>query len=220
MWKLLCVSLLTLFTQVEGFGQTAWKFITEKDGVKVYTSEVPGSKVKAVKVEALIDATESQLIAVLLDINTSTEWEYHVKSATLVKQVSPSELYYYCEVNLPWPVANRDFVAHISVTQDPNSKVVYMDGPTVPGFVPEKKGMIRIKNSTGKWVITPQESGQLKVEYSLHVDPGGNIPSWLVNMFAAEGPVQQFKKLRMQVQKPQYKNINFTFIDNKSYASN
>jgi len=101
MWKLLCVSLILLFMQVDCFGQTAWKFITEKEGVKVYTSEVPGSKVKTVKVEAMIDATESQLLAVLMDINTSTEWEYHVKSATLVKQVSPSELYYYCEVNLP-----------------------------------------------------------------------------------------------------------------------
>jgi len=220
MWKLLCVSLILLFTQVDCFGQTAWKFITEKEGVKVYTSEVPGSKVKAVKVEAMIDATESQLLAVLMDINTSTEWEYHVKSATLVKQVSPSELYYYCEVNLPWPVANRDFVAHIAVTQDPDTKVVYMDGPTVPGIVPEKKGIVRIKNSTGKWVITPEGSGQVKVEYSLHVDPGGNIPSWLVNMFAAEGPVQEFKKLRIQVQKPAYKNSNFTFIDNKSYVAN
>jgi len=95
-----------------------------------------------------------------------------------------------------------------------------MDGPTVPDFVPEKKGVVRIKNSTGKWVITPGGSGQVKVEYSLHVDPGGNIPSWLVNMFAAEGPVQEFKKLRIQVQKAAYKNMNFTFIDNKSCVAN
>jgi len=174
--------------------------------------------VKAIKVETVIDATEAQLVAVLMDINTSTEWEYHVKSATLIKQVSPSELYYYCEVNIPWPLANRDFVAHITVTQDPNSKVVYIEGPTVPGVVPEKKGIIRVKDSTGKWVITPVGTDQVKVEYSLHVDPGGNIPAWLVNMFAAEGPVQEFKKLKMQVRKPVYQKAALTFIADKTYA--
>jgi hypothetical protein len=154
-YKALIVSLLLVLTNVDVFGQEAWKLSVEKEGIKVYTAAVPDSKVKAVKVETEINATESQLVALLMDVNTSAQWIYHIKSAILIKQVSPSELYYYCQVDVPWPADDRDFVAHLTVTQDPETKVIYIDGPAVPGMVAEKKGIVRINNSTGRWVITP-----------------------------------------------------------------
>jgi hypothetical protein len=106
------------------------------------------------------------------------------------------------------------------VSQDPDTKVVFIDGPAVPGMVPEKKGIVRISRSTGKWTIMPEGSGQVKVEYTLHVEPGGNIPSWMVNMFATEGPMEVFKSMRTQVQKPAYRNAVLPFIESKGYASN
>jgi hypothetical protein len=45
----------------------------------------------------------------------------------------------------------------------------------------------------------------------LHVDPAGTLPSWLVNMFAAEGPVKIFKAIKVQLQKPVYKSNNLAF---------
>ncbi len=194
--------------------QNNWKLSTEKEGIKIYTSMVPDSKIKAIKVECNLNATPSQVVALVMDVNTAPDWVYHVKSAKLVKQVSASELYYYSEVSLPWPAANRDFVAHLTVSQDPDTKVVTIDGPAVPGFVPIKKGIVRIDNSIGKWIITPLGPDQVNVEYSIHVDPGGALPSWLVNMFATEAPLKIFESLRMQLQKSAYKNIAFAFVEN------
>jgi len=123
-------------------------------------------------------------------------------------------LYYYAEVNLPWPAANRDFVAHLTVIQNPDTKTVTIDGPAVPGFVPIKKDVVRIDNSVGKWIITPLEGGRTQVEYSIHVDPGGSLPSWLVNMFATEVPMHIFKNMRLQLQKPAYRNSDFAAAGN------
>jgi hypothetical protein len=219
-YKVLLMSLFLLLIRVDVFGQSNWTLSVDKEGVKIYTGQVPGSKVKAIKAEAEISATQSQLVALLMDVNSTAEWMYHTKSCVLIKQVSPSELYYYSEINLPWPAANRDFVAHLTVTQDPDTKVVYIDGPAVAGMVPEKKGIVRINNSTGRWTITPDGFDQVKVEYTLHVEPGGNIPAWMVNMFATEGPLQVFKELEIQVQKPAYKNAGALLIANKQYAAN
>jgi hypothetical protein len=213
-YKILLVSLLFLLTLSAAFGQTDWKLSTEKDGIKVYTSVMPDSKIKAIKVECELNATQAQLVALVMDVNTATDWVYHVKSVKLIKQVSPNELYYYSEVNLPWPAANRDFVAHLTVSQNPDTKVVTIDGPAVPGFVPAKKGIVRIDNSIGKWIITPLSPGQINVEYSIHVDPGGSLPSWLVNMFATEAPLQIFKNLKLQLQKPTYKNTDLALAGN------
>jgi hypothetical protein len=147
-----------------------------------------------------------------MDIKGSIDWVYHTKSVNLIKQVSPSELYYYSEVNIPWPLHNRDFIAHIKVTQDPVSKVITVDAPCLADMVPVKDGIVRIEHSVGKWIITPTDNGQVKVEYTLHLDAGGSVPAWLLNMFITQGPTESFIKLKAQLQKPAYKNVKLAYI--------
>lgn len=187
-------------------GQTIWKLNTEKEGIKIYTGKVADSKIKAIKVECELNVSSEQLVALLMDVNASTDWVYHTKTCLLVKQVSPFELYYYSEISLPWPAADRDFVAHLTVTQDPATKTTTVTGPVVSGFVPVKKGIVRVVHSDGKWVITSIGTDQIRVVYTIHTDPGGDLPSWLVNMFATEGPLQIFRNLKIELQKPVYKN--------------
>jgi ribosome-associated toxin RatA of RatAB toxin-antitoxin module len=212
--KIFFISLLLVLTLKSASAQNDWKLSTEKEGIRIYTSMVPDSKVKAIKVECDLTATPSQLVALVMDINTAPDWVYHVKSAKLVKQVSPTELYYYSEVSLPWPAANRDFVAHLTVSQDTDTKIVTIDGPAVPGFVPVKSGIVRIDHSAGKWSISPLGPNQIHVEYSIHVDPGGTLPAWLVNIFATDAPLKIFRNLKTQLQKPAYKNTSLAFVKN------
>ncbi|HEY8927713.1 MAG TPA: START domain-containing protein [Mucilaginibacter sp.] len=205
MWRAIITLFLSLAVSA-AFAQTEWKLKNEKDGIKVYMASVPDSKFKAIKVECELNASAPQLVKVLMDIKAAPEWVDHTKSATLVKQISPSELYYYCEVNIPWPAKNRDFVAHLVVKQDPQTKVITVDGPAVPGFVPVKNGIVRISSSKGFWVITPVGENRVKVKYTLQVDPGGNIPAWLVNMLAADSPMKSFEALIIQLKKPVYQD--------------
>jgi len=214
MYRILVVSFLLGGIFSKAFAQGIWELKTDDEGIKIYTSIVPESKVKAVKVECEFKATATQMVAVLLNINNGPEWLYHTKYSKLVKQVSPSELYYYSEVNLPWPAENRDYVAHLKVTQNPETKIVTMDAPSVPGLVAVKPGVVRIDHSKGKWVIAPLPNGKIKVEYTLHVDPGGALPAWLVNTFATQGPMEIFKRLKVQLQKPEYKNVVLGFVEN------
>jgi hypothetical protein len=192
--------------------QSGWELRTEKKALKVYTRTFPGSKFKAIKVELELEATLSQLVAVILDVNTTPDWVYATKSAVLLKQVSPSELYYYSEVRLPWPLSNRDFIAHLIVTQDPNTRVVTIDGPTVPDMVPEKKDIVRVKKSEGRWIITPVAKHHIRVQYTLSTDPGGDIPAWLFNLFVTRGPVESFENLQQQLKKPAYAKVKLPFI--------
>ena len=194
--------------------QADWKLIAEEKEIKVFSKTVSYSKIKAIKVECEMKASNSQLVALLLDVSSAEKWVYHTKSATLLKKVSASELFYYSEISLPWPVDNRDFVAHVKVTQDPVTKVVTVNAPAVPGWVEDKKGIVRINQSKGYWVISPAEKGNIRLEYTLQVDPGGDIPAWAVNMFAAQGPIETFKNMRRELESAKYKNATFPFIAN------
>lgn len=195
------------------YAQQSWTLKTEQDGIKVFTRSVADSKFKALKIECKLPTSARRLVAEILDVNNCPKWVYHTKSTSLIKRVSPAELYYYSEVDVPWPVQDRDFIAHLKVRQDPDTKVIIVDAPCVNEFVRERKDDVRIKHSIGRWVITPLSKSEVQVEYSIEVDPAGSVPAWLVNMFATEGPLESFKKLRQILRQPTDKGKQITFIE-------
>jgi hypothetical protein len=212
MYKKLTLLLLLVVQFASARTDGNWNLDKDDDGIKVYTRNIANSKVKAIKVECYLDATPSQLVSVIMDINNGDDWVYHTSSSYIVKQVSPADIYYYSLVKVPWPVKNRDFIAHIKVSQNPATKVVTVDAPCVADMVPRKSGTVRIEESSGQWIITPADAGRVKVCYTLHTDPGGDVPAWLTNMFIAQGPMESFKKLKVQLQKPVYKNAKLSYI--------
>jgi len=196
------------------FAQADWTLKSAKNGMDIYTKTVSASGLKGIRVKCNLPAKLSQMVALILDVNAGEDWVYGTKSSTLLKKVSPSELYYYSEVDIPWPINNRDFIAHLIVSQDPRTKVVTINGPTEPNYLPVKENIVRVNHSNGKWILTPIKSNLIQIDYTLEVDPGGTIPVWLVNLFATSGPSETFKKMKTQIQKPQYVNANLSFIDN------
>jgi len=203
--------ILLLFTAYAA-AQTEWELKEDKEGIRVYTKKVDNSPLKAVKTVCTVNTSLSTLTAVLLDINSSADWVYETKRITLLKQISPAELIYYSEINIPWPVLNRDFIVLLKVTQDEKTKAVTVMGYNKPDYLPENKNIVRIQQSYSKWLITPLQNGQVKIEYVLQVDPAGSVPAWMINLFATKGPFETFRKLREQVKKPVYSHSSFSFI--------
>jgi len=192
--------------------QAGWEQKMDREGIKVFMRQMDNSPLKAVKTVCTINTSLSVLTAVLLDIPGSAEWVYATRKIAVLKKNSPSELVYYSELNIPWPVTNRDFIVLLTVTQDQKTKAVTVLGDNKPDYLPEYKNIVRIQRSYSKWLITPLQNGQVKIEYILEVDPGGSVPAWLINLFAGKGPFETFKKLREQVKKPIYHHVSLPFI--------
>jgi START domain len=203
---------ILFFFILSSAAQTDWQLRQDKEGIKVYTKKMDNSPVKAVKTVCTINASLTRLTAVLLDIKSTTDWVYATKSITLLKQVSPAELFYYSELEIPWPADNRDFIVLLTVSQDQKTKVITVIGQNNPNYLPSYKNIVRVQHSYSKWIITPLQNGQVKIEYELQANPGGNVPAWLINMFVTKGPFETFKKLREQVKKPAYNYVSLPFI--------
>lgn len=194
------------------YAQEEWKLKTDKENIKIYSKSTPESKVKSLKVVCAIDAKLTQLAALMLDINATTEWVYKTKSAIIQKQVSPSEIIYYSEIDMPWPLSNRDFIVRIKVSQDPTTKIITVNTENLPNYMPEKKDIVRVRHSDAQWVFKPLPKNQVAIEYTLVVDPGGSIPTWLVNMFSTKGPFECFKNLKEEIKKPVYAKAKLPFV--------
>jgi hypothetical protein len=196
----------------DSLAQDGWKLKTDKDEVQVYMKAEENSSYKSVKTVTTMRTTLSAVSAILLDVLKTPDWVYGTKQCSLLKKESPTSLYYYAEMGMPWPVSNRDFVIRISLSQNPQTKVVTVIATNLPTYIPEKDGIVRIQRSSGRWTISPVGNGMVRVEYILQIDPGGSLPASIVNMFSYNGPFQSFKNLRVQVNKPEYAKAQLPFI--------
>jgi len=191
--RLICTVLFSVVF-LNGISQN-WKLDKNKDGIKVYLAENPKSKFKSIKVETTLPGTYDKLIAILTDIDRLKGWVYITKMSYLIKKLSPYDLYYYTETSIPWPMENRDAVVHLKIMKDSLQRFMKVTSENENRFVPEKEGKVRVVHSLINWYVTMPTAKTISIVYTFDVDPGGNLPAWLVNSFADKGPYESFKKL-------------------------
>ena len=184
-----------------GFGQYQWKLDKDKDGIKVYLSGVAGTNYKAVRVECTFRSTYIKLFSLLTNVSRNVEWVYNSRTSYLLKQNNPLDFLYYSETHFPWPMNNRDVVIHVRMRTDSMPRFFTSVGTGEPQFIPVKSGKVRIPHYYSYWKVTMPTAQTVHIDYILEADPGGNIPSWLSNVFVDKGPYETFKKLEELLQK-------------------
>ena len=204
--------LFCLLLQTTAQCQEDWKLKKDKNGIKVYSRKTPNFKFDELKVDCIFEGKISQLAAVILDVNNQYQWVYKTAKSELLKQVTNADLFYYSEIECPWPFHNRDLIARMTITQNTSTKILSIEAKSVDNYLPSKKNLVRVKYSNALWTITPLNNAQFKVEYKIQIDPGDGVPAWILNMFATNGPYESFKNLKDKIMLPAYAAAKFPFI--------
>jgi hypothetical protein len=202
--RLLFLILFSLVTSAL-FAQYEWVLKKDEDSIKVYTSHTDASRFKSIKATFTVNATLSQLAAMVWNVNVYDQWQYNTIHPKILKEINSKEMIYYAEIVAPWPVSNRDMVVRLSIEQNVKTKVVTIHSKSESSFVPEEEGIVRVPSSTAQWIITPIHKKKLGVEYTIQIDPGGSVPAWMVNMVCAEAPHESFMNLREKIHKVENK---------------
>ncbi|OPZ98069.1 MAG: START domain protein [Bacteroidetes bacterium ADurb.Bin408] len=200
---------LFLFLQFFSFicyGQSQWKVALEKDAVRVWTREVSDSKFKEYKGEILVKSTLSCLVAVLDDVDNQKNWLYDCEESKRLKIISKTEGINYFVQKAPWPVSYRDIVVQYALTQDENTKTVFVEMTGKKDYIPEKKDYVRVPYFKGYWEFTPISNGIIKVVYQAHSETGGSVPAAIANAACVDIPFNTLKNLKKEIEKPKYKN--------------
>jgi START domain len=182
-------------------------------GILVYLCDPQIDNFKTIKVELEVPATLSQYAAMVLDVDHYREWHYKSIDPQLLDRVSPTEYYYYLQVESPWPVSNRDMIWHLKLRQDSVTKVVTVKLIEMPNYIPEKEGVVRLPQAHSLLTVTPIDKTHVRVNYIINVDPGGDIPAWIANMFAAQAPWQTYNSFRERIKAQGEDRISAPFIE-------
>ena len=191
-----------------------WELKRDDEGIQIYTSSVTDSKFKAVKALMQIPTTLHALTALVQDAESCPDWADLCKEAKVVETVSDTEMYVYTLNDLPWPVADRDAVAHVVWEQLPEDASVMMHATVAPDKLPKTKGKVRLEYGYTSWKFTPMENGEIAVESFAHVDPGGATPAWLTNRLLTESPFVTLKAMRKLIAEGAYQDTTIGFISN------
>src|SRR4051794_39941752 len=187
--------LLVIFQRIPVEAQPLWHLIKDKNNIRVYTADADSSEYKHIKVVGVLDGTLDKLKAIFLNVDKQKDWVYGTKDSHLVKKISNNELLYYIETALPWPVANRDIVIRMKIDENKINNNFTITTQGEPKAIPENKGKVRVNKFIGNWSVKAIGENKLSITYFLFVNPGGNLPSWVVNLFIGKGPYETFKKL-------------------------
>ena len=190
-----------------------WEQVKVKNGITFYTRHTETSRVKEFKAETTFNTSLSSIVAVFLDIPRYCEWVRDCKKIELIRNVNPNELYYHLEVKVPFPFDNRDMVQHVRIEQDPSTRWVTVNLENAAQYIPSEEDMVRMPVADGFYLLKPMISGQVEVLFQYQNDPGGGIPSWMVNMFIVESPMTTIANLRSQVEKDPYRQAKIPWIE-------
>ena len=168
----------------------------DADNILVYTCKAEGKRFKSLKATFTINnTTTDELLAFLKRVEDFPKWQYKMSSSKILRQVSDSVVIVRSELDTPWPVENRELIVQYSFKEDLQEKELRVIARTIDYDFPLSDEFIRIPYSRAEWNVTTVGSA-LQVTYTMEIDPGGSIPSWLVNMAMADGPHQTFSKLK------------------------
>ena len=189
MVKKLCLVWVSLLLFISSFSQShEWKLDKDENGIKVYTRPIEGFPVDELRTETVVHAPMAAILAVIMDADNYEEWVFACSESRLVEKISDAEQYQYQVTDVPWPVTDRDVASHFLIKQDEKTKVVTVTNTGEPNHIPPKEDRVRVQHFQSNYKFTPLTNGKVKVEFELFVDPGGNVPAWLINSNIVTAP--------------------------------
>ncbi|XP_055436136.1 phosphatidylcholine transfer protein-like [Bubalus kerabau] len=167
----------------------AWELLVETQGISVYRLLDQRTGLYAYKVFGVLEDCLPDLLAdVYMDLAYRKQWDQYVKE--LYAKERSGETVVYWQVIYPFPMSNRDYVyvrQRRGLSFEGRKVHVILAESTYDPQFPEKSGVIRVKQYEQRLVIQSDGKKGSKVFMYYFDNPGGQIPSWVINWAAKNG---------------------------------
>lgn len=159
-----------------------WDLANKKSDFVIFTKDDKAAGVRAIVAITEVDASPDIVFDVVGDFDHYADYMPYVKESYVVEKNNGLLLVY--SLLSPPLVDDRDYYIEVKRTRgsDANQGVFTSAWTAKPDFKPDTKGVIRVRQNTGSWVLEPLDAGKrTRVTYNLLTHPGGSIPTWMAN---------------------------------------
>jgi hypothetical protein len=185
----------------------------KNDWLRIFTCPVPSSNFLSFVAVATIDAPQQSVLSLLYDIDAATEWVWKTREMRVLQELTETDgRVVYQLVSAPWPVTDREIISRSTAYMDPETSEAFIKIECLPDFLPEDERYVRVRQMEGAWNILPLSENSCRVVFRLHIEPAGEIPSWLANIAVIDTPYHTICNLRDMVKREKYRTpINAPF---------
>ena len=180
---------------------TRWERLYTKQGLTLFSAKRSTSDLPLLKGQGILKANLYEVMAVVEDAQTHSEWVYRMKRSEIFERPDPFHLRAYIQLDFPWPASDRDSVLQVEVTRlwEPHHEVwITFQRSAHPKF-PERPDMVRTPQSRGYTRLRWRSSTETEVMYVIDSDPGGSLPRWLIRWLSKDMPFKVLTGLTKRV---------------------
>lgn len=175
------------------------------EDISLWTRTIPGAQLKAFRGAMHTDAPMPNVVAMLYDAPNMVQWIFRCNEARILGTADNGDTYVYLRINGIWPVGDRDAIVRVHPVLNARTGEVVVSGTAAPDYIPPAEGYVRIPAIESSWKLTPMTGNLVRVEWTGHVDPAGNIPRWLANTVATLVPRYTLRQVRSLLKEPQWR---------------
>ncbi|TGK90354.1 polyketide cyclase [Leptospira bourretii] len=189
-----------------------WSESKRKKGIQVLTRPFAGSNLDEFLGRTEVDASISQVIALLTDPASCKNLYHQCKELTVLSGTEKKSVV-YLRNGAPWPVNDRDLIMDRGFEQNDKTLATMMKIKRLDSNArPTPSGVTRMENFEGVWRIIPQANGKLKIEYQAHFEPGGSVPQSVINLVLTDTPYESLLNLKTLVEEGKHKDTKFDWV--------
>lgn len=192
---------------------TDWELRKETDSIQVFTIDQPDSGFQAFKAVAVLDAPIANLMAVMVNPKSCVEWVHNCSESYAFGDGDFHDRYAYSVNNMPWPVADRDYVIRIRTHGESINGEIVMELNAVPQRREVNDAYVRVDRSDTLYRFTPM-GDQTRMVWVQHTDPNGSIPGWLVNSLLVDIPIKSMENLEEVASQLHYQGYELVYDSN------
>ena len=200
------VLIILILSAVFAHADDNWDLIKDSEGIQVLNKNVAGSEIKEFKATAIIDAPIEVIFEVMADVPAESLWMDSCIESKIIKHIDKfvisKDNYYskdlvYNAIHGTFPVANRDFIVETEMRGYLKKRSININiRAVIDSGIPVREGYVRITELTGSWFFQYIDRNHTSVVYQINQNPGGNLPSSIVNYINKNMPYKTILGLR------------------------
>jgi hypothetical protein len=197
-----------------GHAKGRWEFVDRERGITVTRRWEKDRQYPTFRATCRIKCNPWDVVAVVQDAERHTEWVHDCSEAKLLKLIDTTTGIMYNRTAVAWPAKDRDLVIRGTVDElQPDVELKVRFNAISSSLVPKKSGVIRIPVLAGHWYLVQMGENNTLAEYQVNADPGGELPTWIVERSSRDIPMITVTKMRRQVARTKKSGIYADWIE-------
>jgi hypothetical protein len=187
-----------------------WSKTGESKGIISYSRQSRNTGIYEIYSAGMVNAPIASIEALLRDVSARPQYVYGCAETTYADipglKNTADVHYIYNKTSMPAFLDDRDCVVKSVWTRDKTSGTIYCRSENIDSDYRFRANVVRMPKVVTQYTLIPRGSDLTLVICQAIAEPGGRIPSFVVNMFTKSLGTNMIEGIPKMANRPKYQN--------------